>query len=49
VAKGNLEINNYRYHAGDGTRIRKEHTLIFSKGEQSEVLIFDLRPNEKPF
>jgi len=49
VAKGDLEINGYRFSAGDGARIRKEPTLTFSKGNQSEVLLFDLRPNENPF
>lgn len=49
VAKGDLEINGYRFHAGDGARIRKEQTLTFGKGNQSEVLLFKLRPNEKPF
>ena len=49
VAKGDLEINGYCFHAGDGARIRKEHTLTFGKGNKSEVLLFDLRPNEKPF
>lgn len=49
VAKGDLEINDYRFYAGDGTRIRKETALKFGKGNQSEVLLFDLRPNEKPF
>ena len=49
VAKGDLEINGYCFHAGDGARIRKEHALTFGKGNKSEVLLFDLRPNEKPF
>jgi len=49
VAKGNLEINGYHFHAGDGARIRKEQTLTLGKGNQSEVLLFDLRPNENPF
>jgi redox-sensitive bicupin YhaK (pirin superfamily) len=49
VAKGDLEINGYRFHAGDGARIRKEQTLTFDRGNQSEVLLFTLRPNEKPF
>jgi redox-sensitive bicupin YhaK (pirin superfamily) len=49
VAKGGLEINGYHFHAGDGARIRKEHTLTFKKGNQSEILLFDLRPNEIPF
>jgi hypothetical protein len=49
VAKGDLEINGYRFHAGDGARLRKEQTLTFGKGNQSEVLLFDLRPNENPY
>jgi quercetin 2,3-dioxygenase len=48
VAKGDLEINGYRFHAGDGARIRKEQNLTFAKGNQSEVLLFDLRPHEQP-
>ena len=49
VAKGGLEINGYHFHAGDGARIRKERTLTFGQGNQSEILLFDLRPNENPF
>jgi redox-sensitive bicupin YhaK (pirin superfamily) len=49
VAKGDLEINGYRFHAGDGARIRKQQALTFGKGNKSEVLLFDLRQNEKPF
>jgi redox-sensitive bicupin YhaK (pirin superfamily) len=49
VAKGDLEINGFCFHAGDGARIRKEQALTFGKGNQSEVLLFDLRPNEIPF
>ena len=48
MAKGDLEIYGYRFHAGDGARIRKEQALTFGKGNQSEVLLFDLRPNENP-
>ena len=49
VAKGNLVINGFRFHAGDGARIRKEQALTFGKGNQSEVVLFDLRPKETPF
>lgn len=49
IARGSVNINGYRFSAGDGARIRKENTLKFSQGEQAEVLLFDLRPNEKPF
>jgi quercetin 2,3-dioxygenase len=48
VAKGSLEINGYRFSAGDGARIRNENELVFSKGAQAEVLLFDLRPKEMP-
>jgi redox-sensitive bicupin YhaK (pirin superfamily) len=49
VAKGDLEINEYRFNAGDGARIRKESMLSFRRGNQAEVLLFDLRPNETPY
>jgi quercetin 2,3-dioxygenase len=49
VAKGELEINGYRFYAGDGMRLRKQQTLNFAKGNQAEVLLFDLRPIETPF
>ena len=34
--------------AGDGARVRRETALHFSKGENAEVLVWDLRPNELP-
>ncbi|MEQ1638568.1 MAG: pirin family protein [Methylococcales bacterium] len=49
VAKGELEINGYHFHTGDGARIRNESTITFGKGNQAEVLLFDLRHNELPF
>ena len=48
VARGDLEINGYRFHAGDGARIRKESELTFAQGNQAEALVFDLRPIENP-
>jgi quercetin 2,3-dioxygenase len=49
VARGELEINGYKFEAGDGARIRKqEGAITFNKGKQAEVLLFDLRPNERP-
>lgn len=48
VARGTLELNGQRLHAGDGARIRHETALHFSQGQQAEVLLFDLRPNELP-
>ena len=48
VARGALEVNGMRLAAGDGARVRKETRLNFSKGENAEVLVWDLRPNELP-
>jgi quercetin 2,3-dioxygenase len=49
VARGTLEINGYKFFAGDGARIRKQDVITFSKGNEAEVLLFDLRPNEQPY
>lgn len=48
VASGSLEVNGVRMNAGDGARVRQETKLHFGKGEQAEVLVWDLRPNELP-
>jgi redox-sensitive bicupin YhaK (pirin superfamily) len=48
VARGELEINGYKFEAGDGVRVRKQDVISFSNGKQAEVLLFDLRPNELP-
>ncbi len=48
VARGSLDINGVRLSAGDGARVRQETVLQFSNGMQSEVLVWDLRPNELP-
>jgi len=46
VARGSLEVNGERLAEGDGARIRDAGALRFAKGENAEVLVFDLRPNE---
>ncbi len=48
VARGALEVNGVRLVAGDGARVCRETALNFSKGENAEVLVWDLRPNELP-
>ena len=48
VARGALEVNGLRLVAGDGARVRRETALNFSKSENAEVLVWDLRPNELP-
>lgn len=48
LARGELSVNGQHLSAGDGIRIRDEHTLHFSDGKHAEVLVFDLHPNELP-
>jgi quercetin 2,3-dioxygenase len=48
VARGNLDINGIRLDEGDGVRIREERVLRFAEGNNAEVLVFNLRPNELP-
>ena len=48
AARGSVELNGRRLSAGDGARIRNEARLEFAKGENAEVLVWDLRPNELP-
>jgi redox-sensitive bicupin YhaK (pirin superfamily) len=48
VARGKVEVNGQRLGEGDGARIRGERRLEFAKGDQAEVLVFDLRPHEMP-
>lgn len=48
VARGSLVVNGERLSEGDGARLRHEREIDFSQGEDAEVLLFDLRPNELP-
>ena len=48
VARGSLEVNGERLSEGDGARIRNAGALRFGQGDNAEVLVFDLRPNELP-
>jgi redox-sensitive bicupin YhaK (pirin superfamily) len=48
IARGNLDINGIRLDEGDGVRIREVRVLRFSEGNNAEVLVFNLRPNELP-
>ncbi|WP_020393714.1 pirin family protein [Thiolinea disciformis] len=48
VARGSIKVNGQRLETGDGVRIRDETSLNFSEGKQAEVLVFDLRPKERP-
>ncbi|MES2821901.1 MAG: pirin family protein [Pseudomonadota bacterium] len=48
VATGALSVNGQRLKEGDGLRIRYADRLEFGHGEKAEVLVFDLRPGERP-
>ena len=48
VARGSLDVNGVRMQAGDGARVRQESALTFTGGENAEVLVWDLKPNELP-
>ena len=48
VVRGALTVNGQRLTAGDGARLRNVREIDFSAGEDAEVLLFDLRPNELP-
>lgn len=48
VARGSIELNGQRLQEGDGVRVRDERQIRLSHGEDAEVLVFDLRPNELP-
>ena len=48
VARGALHINGQHLVAGDAVKLRQVREVEFAQGEQAEVLLFDLRPNETP-
>lgn len=48
VARGSVELNGQRLNEGDGVKLRREQLLSLSGGQQAEVLVFDLRPQELP-
>ncbi|MBO9650673.1 MAG: pirin family protein [Variovorax sp.] len=48
VARGSVEVSGERLSEGDGARVRNAGKLRLDKGDQAEVLVFDLRPRELP-
>ncbi|AJC20762.1 pirin family protein [Pandoraea pulmonicola] len=48
VARGSVSVNGVALGEGDGVRVREETALTLSKGNDAEVLVFDLRPVETP-
>lgn len=48
VARGSVSVNGEMLKAGDAVKLRGAKALTFSKGQDAEVLVFDMRPNEVP-
>ena len=48
VARGSVTINGIRFEEGDGVRVRDEIAIDIQDGNNAEVLVFDLRPNNLP-
>ncbi len=44
LVRGKLQVNGVALAAGDAARIAKESRLSFERGDQAEVLVFDLAP-----
>jgi redox-sensitive bicupin YhaK (pirin superfamily) len=48
VISGKVSVNGQPFGDGDGARVRQEEKLVFSDGQNAEVLVFDMRPQERP-
>ena len=48
VSGGSVSVNGQPFGDGDGARVRNEEKLVFSNGQDAEVLVFDMRPLEMP-
>jgi redox-sensitive bicupin YhaK (pirin superfamily) len=48
VARGSVELDGVKLHAGDGVRLRHARSVRLGAGDNAEVLVFDLRPQELP-
>lgn len=45
IARGQVQLNDLTLHAGDGLALINQHQVkLTGRAEQSEVLLFDLRP-----
>ena len=42
VARGDIEVNGRRLHAGDAAALQREPRLVLNAGADAEVLVFDL-------
>lgn len=48
VARGSVNLNGQSLSAGDGVKLRDIREISLSQGQNAEVLVFDMRPNELP-
>ena len=48
VARGSIEVNGQRLNAGDAVKLRRVEEIELARGQDAEVLLFDLRPVESP-
>jgi len=48
VARGRVDVNGKTFNTGDAARIRDGGSLSFTNGDNAEILIFDMRPEEVP-
>ncbi|MFW1833307.1 pirin, partial [Acinetobacter baumannii] len=46
VAKGRIDVNGKTFNTGDAARIRDGGKLSFTNGDNAEILIFDMSPEE---
>jgi redox-sensitive bicupin YhaK (pirin superfamily) len=44
LARGELAVNGHTLRAGDGLKATDVESLVFERGKQAEVLVFDLPP-----
>ncbi len=44
VARGSLHVNGLQLEVGDAVLLREEMSLNLNRGNQAEVLVFDLKP-----
>ena len=42
LVRGVLEVNNQRIGSGDAVMLERESKITLTKGEDAEVLVFDL-------
>ncbi|BAP40927.1 pirin family protein [Pseudomonas sp. 21LCFQ02] len=48
VARGSVVLNGQALGEGDGVKVRNEQRLQLSQGVDAEVLVFDLRAQDRP-